>query len=189
MYVDKKQYIIEKIIKSHGPYKFFATLTFQRQVTDKEGFILASQFLKRLHACVFGEEEWLTTQRLEGVALLERTKLFKKSYGRDRGTCHFHFLIKDHPNLDARFHDAFIFGDAVSRAANSLNFKKKRKAVSKHGTNTQEVYSDNVISYVSKESRDFSWWLEPRLFFLPRHNTDECFLVDCDVRYLLNTAA
>lgn len=156
-----------KVIKSHGPYRFFVTLTFQHYLTgDAEGIEYASLFLRRLHRNLCGRE-WRSIPSICGAATLEHARIEKRSHGRDRGNCHFHMLLKDHCKFgEGNWAAIRNLNSAVKAAGNALNYQKTLKLVSKNGTKTKFVRDDGIISYISKESRHFSWWDEDRFFLI-----------------------
>lgn len=156
-----------KVIKSHGPYRFFVTLTFQYFLAnDEEGIEYASLFLRRLHRNMFGRK-WRSIEPIRGSVTLEHACIKKRSHGKDRGNCHFHMLLKDHEKFSKCNWSAIRkLNSAVKAAGNALNYQQTSKLVSKHGTKTKFVRDNGIINYITKEARDFSWWDEDRFFLL-----------------------
>ena len=189
-YLEIKQYHVAKEISKYGPYRFFVTLTFQRLVDDASALKHAEVFIGRLHKKLFGRYKWRAAKPLSGVSLLELKDVRKKrryvtaSNGvevlkpaepsktlliRDRGNCHFHFLIRWHPELGRNQTDALKRLEVAVRSAGmSLNYSKTEKLVGKDGVKVERVLDKGVVNYVSKEARDLSWWDEDRLFFIRR---------------------
>lgn len=165
-----KKYI--DFVNHYGPYRFFATITFQYKLTDTEGIAFASEHVKRLNRRLLGRS-WKKQkiQCLTGVATLEHASILKRSYDgqwiKDRGTCHFHFLLHDHAcfdvDKDVALHQLTEAWDASAR---SLNFKKTKKLVSAHGTDVQLVQMKGVCGYILKEAKLSSWARQQRLFYL-----------------------
>jgi hypothetical protein len=161
------------ILNSYWPYRFFATVSFQYKLTDKQGMEFASQHMRRLNKKLLGKY-WKShgIKCLTGVATLEHANIRKRitEDGRpikDRGTCHFHFLLHDHPSLDKNPNVALRqVTEAWEAAAQSLNYKKTRKLVSKNGTDVQLFHTTGVYGYILKEARNPSWKHEERLFLL-----------------------
>jgi len=154
------------------PYRFFATLTFQYRLSDSLGIAFASEHIKRLNKRLLGRS-WSKRglQCLAGVATLEHASILKHSYDgrviKDRGTCHFHFLLHDHPCFD-RYPEAALhqLTDAWEASARSLNYKATRKLVSVHGTNVQLFETTGVYGYILKEAKTPSWEHLERLFYM-----------------------
>jgi len=154
------------------PYKFFATLTFQYALTDRAGIAFASEHVKRFNRKLLGRN-W-SKQRLPcltGMATLEHASILKRTHDghaiKDRGTCHFHFLLHDHPSFDK---DPAIALHEVTQAweasARSLNYKSTRKLVSVNGTDVQLFETTGVYGYILKEAWMPSWKYQERLFYL-----------------------
>ncbi len=164
-----------EFMRLYGPYRFFATLTFQYALTDEQGITHASEHIKRLQKKLFGRH-WRKhgIPCLTGIATLEHASIFKqdkdsKAHIRDRGTCHFHFLLKDHPSLHK---DPLAALQQVTEAwetsARSLNYKISRKLVSTHGTDVRLIETDGIYGYVLKEAKNPAWKYQERLFYLDK---------------------
>jgi hypothetical protein len=162
-----------KIIEGYGEYKFFATLSYQYKLTDTDGIEFASQHIRRLNKKLSGKF-WRShgIKCITGISTLEHADIRKRfsKDGRplkDRGTCHFHFLLQDHGKLSSDPTLALRqMTEAWEAAARSLNFKKTRKLVSQNGTNVKLVDTTGVYGYILKEAKKKSWRDEERLFFL-----------------------
>jgi len=167
-----------QLVALHGPYRFFTTLTFQYFLSEKEAIESASQVIVALRRKLL-EMDWPSgfdpsgpCPSPGGIAVLEKASARKKLKGtshsiKDRGNCHFHFLLHDHPKLSldpAR--GLWELGKAWREAARGLNYKSKKKLVSVNGTDAQLVVTTDVIGYVLKEAKDWSWKNKQRLFFL-----------------------
>ncbi|MET3654266.1 hypothetical protein [Dyella japonica] len=198
-FLDIKHNQVADVIKQYGPYRFFVTLTFQRPVDDASALRHGEVFVGRLHKQLFGRYGWRSVRPLTGVVLLEREDIKKKRrypglqtgvellapvdvgkilWVRDRGNCHFHFLLRDHPALERRPVKALRrFQQAARKAGTSLNYSETEKLVSKNGVYVSLAPDKGAINYVSKESRYLSWWSEERLFFIHRSQEGEFDLV------------
>jgi hypothetical protein len=162
-----------KLIDKYDPYRFFATLSFQYELTDKQGIKFASQHIRRLNKKLLGKY-WKSHggKCLTGVTTLEHANIRKRATkdGRplkDRGTCHFHFLLHDHPSLDKDPNVALgQLTKAWEAAARSLNYRKTRKLVSKDGTDVQLFHTTGVYGYMLKEAWNPSWKRQERFFVL-----------------------
>lgn len=159
-------------VNDYGPYRFFASISFQYKLTDSEGIAYGSEHVKRLNKKLLGRS-WAKQeiQCLTGMATLEHASILKRSYDghriKDRGSCHFHFLLRDHPCFDRNLETAvYQLADAWAASARSLNYRETRKLVSAHGTDVQCVQTNAVTGYILKEARLFSWGQQERLFYL-----------------------
>lgn len=162
-----------KIFDWNWPYRFFCTLTFQYQLSDKQGIEFASQHIRRFNKSLLGKH-WKKHGALciKGVAVLEHASI-RKVVGEkrvpvsDRGSCHFHFLLNDHPSLDKDPNVALKqVTEAWERAARSINFRLTKKLVSKNGTDVQLFKTKGVYGYMLKESCNPTWRYQERLFLL-----------------------
>lgn len=198
-FLDIKHHQIASVISKYGPYRFFLTLTFQRSVDDVSALRHCEVFVGRLHKQLFGRYGWRSVRPLTGVVLLEREDIRKKRrypqpqngievvapvnvskilWVRDRGNCHFHFLLRDHPALEQRPVKALRrLQHAARKAGTSLNYSETEKLVSKNGVDVLLAPDKGAINYVSKESRYLSWWNEERLFFIHRSQEGKFDLV------------
>jgi hypothetical protein len=162
-------------IRLYGPYRFFATLTFQYALTDEEGIKHASEHIKRFLKKLFGRH-WQKhgIACLTGIATLEHASILKQDKDskrsiKDGGTCHFHFLLKDHPSLHKDPLAALRqVAEAWETSARSLNYKISRKLVSTHGTDVQLIQTDGIYGYVLKEGKNPVWKYQERLFYLDK---------------------
>jgi hypothetical protein len=167
-----------QLIALHGPYRFFTTLTFQYFLSEKEAIDSASQVVVALRRKLL-EMNWpigLDTPSLcpspGGIAVLEKASSCKKVKGtvqsiRDRGNCHFHFLLHDHPKLSSDpARGLWELGKAWREAARGLNYKNRKKLVSVNGTDAQLVATTGLFGYVLKEAKDWAWKDRERLFLL-----------------------
>jgi len=162
---------VTTLVRRLGPYRFFVTLTFQYRLSDQEGIEAASVFIRRLNRKLF-KRNWRNQGHfLRGVAFLERASIAKREHGKDRGNCHFHFLIEDPVLKDKPLLDrcgavaAREMGKAAAAAGSCLNYKGTRKLVSKRGTKVKHITDHKrTVSYVTKEARNPSWWTEDRFF-------------------------
>jgi hypothetical protein len=167
-----------QLVALHGPYRFFATLSFQHFLTEKQAVESASKVVAGLRRKLL-EMDWPSgfdpsspCPSPGGIAVLEKASIRKKLKGtphsiKDRGNCHFHFLLHDHPKLSldpAR--GLWELGKAWRETARGLNYKSQKKLVSVNGTDVQTVDTDGVIGYVLKEAKDWAWKEKERLFFL-----------------------
>jgi hypothetical protein len=154
------------------PYRFFTTLTYQYALTDRAGIDFASELLKRFNRKLLGRN-WKKKGLpcVTGVATLEHANILKLDQNeqaiKDRGTCHFHFLLHDHPNLPK---DPAAALQEVTKAweasARSLNYRKSRKLVSKNGTDVQLFQTTGLYGYILKEAKNPGWEYQERLFYL-----------------------
>jgi hypothetical protein len=159
-------------IDTNWPYRFFATLTFQFKLMDTQGIAFASEHIKRLNRRLLGRS-WSKQglQCLTGVATLEHASILKRSHDdhviKDRGSCHFHFLLHDHPcfdkNPDVALHQ---LTEAWEASARSLNYKVTRKLVSARGTNVQLFETTGVYGYILKEAKTPGWERQELLFYV-----------------------
>jgi hypothetical protein len=154
------------------PYRFFATLTFQHALTDREGINFASEHIKRFNRRLLGRN-WIRNALpcVTGIATLEHASIGKRGRDgqaiKDRGACHFHFLLQDHLSLSK---DPAVALREVTQAwatsARSLNYKSTRKLVSVHGTDVQLFQTTGVYGYILKEAKNPGWEHQERLFYL-----------------------
>lgn len=162
-----------EFIHKYGPYRFFATLSFQYKLNDYQGIDFASKFVRRLLKKLFGKH-WKKhgVKCLAGLATLEHASILKRvgkesRRVKDRGSCHFHFLLHDHPCFDHNPDVALRqLTDAWEKAAHGLNYKATRKLVSANGTDVQLIQTNGIYGYILKEAKNPSWRNEERLFFL-----------------------
>lgn len=169
LYLNTHQGIAADFIHSLGPFRFFITLTFNHRVTDEEGIEHASTFVRRLLKQIFGRYKWRNEPPLQGIAVLERARVERRG-PRDRGRCHFHFLIKNHQSLQQHPIKALkTIKVAVEHAALGLNLSSNKKLTSKSGFDATLVLSDGIFEYLTKEARYRRWHKEERLFFLDKH--------------------
>lgn len=199
-FLDIKHYKAADVISSYGPYRFFVTLTFQRPVDDVLALEHGEVFIGRLHKRLFGRYKWRSERPLGGVVVLEREDVRKKRrysapYSsvelvsvnktqriRDRGNCHFHFLLHWHPGLGGKLVEALRRLElAVGKAAMNLNYSKTEKLVSKDGFRVKLAVDKGAVNYVSKEAKHLSWWKEDRLFLLDRTEDYEFKFVPCNI--------
>jgi hypothetical protein len=164
------------ILDSYWPYRFFATLSFQYPLGDKQGIAFASQLVRRLNKKLLGKH-WKSNEDIKcltGAATLEHASIrkvvgddVKRRPCRDLGSCHFHFLLHDHPRLDR---DPNIALDQMTaawgKAARSLNYTQTRKLVSVNGTNVQLFQTKGLYGYVLKEAKNPDWKNNERLFLM-----------------------
>jgi hypothetical protein len=156
------------------PYRFFATLTFQYKMTDAQGIMFASRHLKRFNKKLLGKRwQKLGLKCVTGIAVLEHAGVRKVAPNgralKDLGSCHFHFLLQDHPifhtDLEASLKQVTA---AWEKAARSLNYKDTRKLVSFHGTDVQIFQTTGVYGYMLKEAKNHGWEHQERLFYVDR---------------------
>lgn len=164
------------ILDSYWPYRFFATLSFQYPLDDKQGIAFASQHVRRLNKKLLGKH-WKsndTIKCLTGAAILEHASI-KKVIGKgierrpckDLGSCHFHFLLQDHACFDQDPNIALVqLTAAWKKAARSLNYTLRRKLVSVNGTNVQLFETKGLYGYVLKEAKNPDWKNHERLFLM-----------------------
>jgi hypothetical protein len=172
------QLFIRKAITDYGPYRFFVTLSFQYTLSKWQAKEYAEQVAREVIKAVTGKHEKKRNRKaaLEGVAILEMAKLFEKG---DKGG-HFHFLIKNHPDLEnLKDDDALVvidkaFKAAASRLKLSNLYHRNRKVVEStvlvnqtHGVKSVIVYYDHGIAdYLAKEARNDDWDMQERFFYL-----------------------
>jgi hypothetical protein len=199
-FLDVKHYKVADVISSYGPYRFFVTLTFQRPVDDVSALRHGEVFIGRLHKRLFGRYKWRSVKPLSGVVMLERKDVRKKrrcsaqsssvepvsvsktQWIRDRGNCHFHFLLHWHPELGGKLVEALRRLEvAVGKAAMGLNYSKTESLVSKDGFRVKLAVDRGAINYVSKEAKYLSWWMEDRLFLFRRTEDFEFEFVSCNI--------
>lgn len=160
------------IVAEYGPYRFFPTLTFNYPLTDGEGIDTASLLIRRLNKKLLGKH-WRSKgiEPLRGIATLERTKLKRNADcgepRKDRASCHFHFLVRDHDIL-ARDDTAALaeFEAAFGAVARRLNYQRKTQLVGKDGAKVSAVYSEGAHEYVVKDAWKYNWELSKRFFLL-----------------------
>lgn len=166
-FIDVKQYQVMNAVDSYRKYRFTTTLTFQYFITPAEAIAAASTFIRRLHRGLFGRYGWRNVDSLNGVAFLEFANIKRRRHGRDRGNCHFHFLIANHPSFEQHPIRALrSLQDAVGTAGSSLNYRKTAKLVSKLGTHVGLVSDRGAITYATKEAKHLSWWQQDRAFLI-----------------------
>jgi hypothetical protein len=172
------QSFIRNAIYEYGPYRFFVTLSFQYTMSKWQAKEFAAQITRDVIKAITGKHEKKRNKKmpLDGVAVLEMAKLFKK--GSEGG--HFHFLIKDHPDLaklsdeDAVIAIEKAFKDAASRIKLCNQYHRGRRVVEstvlvnrEHGVDVEIVFDNyGVADYVSKESRKSDWDIQERFFYL-----------------------
>lgn len=164
-----------KIIKmrdrllSAGPYRNWGTLTFQYELQDNHAKRFASDHWRKTQRELLGRN-WIDRgiQQLTGLVIMEKAMIFARTT-REFGSCHFHYLIHDHPALDrddnraaAQLEAAFV------AAARSLTHKNRRwQLVSKHGAVIDPVWDQvGICGYVAKEAASRSWQWSDRVRFL-----------------------
>jgi len=167
-----------ELVALHGPYRFFATLSFQYRLSEKPAVDSASQVVEALQRKLLecdwpaGADSTAPCPILGGVAVLEKANVRKKLRGtsqsiKDRSNCHFHFLLHDHPKLSSDpTRGLWEFSKAWREAARGLNYRNTKKLVSVNGTDAQLVASAEVLGYVLKGAKDWGWKDKERLFFL-----------------------
>lgn len=154
-----------------GPYRFFGTLTFQYNVTDRQAREFASKHWRKTQRELLGRN-WIGrgVPHMTGITVMERAEIFNHDT-RQFSNFHFHYLIHDHPILDrddaraeAQLEAAFI------EAARSLTHKNRRwQLVSKHGASVSRIWDPaGACSYVSKEAWNPWWCWETRILYLCR---------------------
>jgi hypothetical protein len=165
-------------LQLNGPYRFFATLSFEYELPYAKAIEYGSLHARRVTKHAIGKHwKWRGLAPLTGMVVLERAKLFHRST-RKFGGYHFHYLIEDHPSLPRDDQAALkVMQDAFQKAAKRLVLKslkrkgrksKDVKLVTKaNGTQVQLVYDlPGVCKYVSKEAWHWQWeWLD-RVFYL-----------------------
>jgi len=181
------------ILDSYWPYRFFATLSFQYPLDDMQGIDFASQHVRRLNKKLLGKH-WKSNEEircLTGAATLEHASIrkvigkgMKQRLSKDLGSCHFHFLLQDHPCLDKDPNIALRqLTEAWQKAARSLNYTQTRKLVSVNGTDVQLFETKGLYGYVLKEAKNPDWKNHERLFLM-----DSEGLLPIDLReYSLST--
>jgi hypothetical protein len=169
------------LVTPYGPYRFFASLSFQYFLSEKQAIDSASKVVVGLNRKLL-ELDWPSEANPPpkscpfptGIAVLEKTSIRKKIQGsprciKDRGNCHFHFLLRDHPKLSSDpTRGLWQLSRAWGEVARGLNYQKTRKLVSVNGTDVQLVVTNGVIGYVLKEAKNSSWKYQERLFYLDR---------------------
>ena len=169
---------IRDAILEYGPYRFFVTLSFQYTLSKSQAKEFAEQVAREVIKAITGKHGKQRSRKppLEGVAILEMAKLFEKG---DEGG-HFHFLIKDYPDLATLSDDDAIavidkaFKAAAYRLKLSNLYHRKRKVVEStvlvnrmHGVRTRLVYYNfGVADYLAKEARNHDWDMQERFFYL-----------------------
>lgn len=169
---------IRDAILEYGPYRFFVTLSFQYTLSKLQAKEYAEQVAREVIKAITGKHGKQRNKKppLEGVAILEMAKLFEKG---DKGG-HFHFLIKDYPDLAALSDDdaVAVIDKAFKVAADRLKltnlYHRKRKVVQStvlvnhtHGVRTRLVYYNfGVADYLAKEARNHDWDMQERFFYL-----------------------
>ncbi|WP_243038729.1 hypothetical protein [Dyella sedimenti] len=164
-----------KIIKardgllSAGPYRNWGTLTFQYELSDKHAKQFASDHWRKTQRELLGRN-WISKgiQPLTGLVIMEKAMIFARTT-REFGSCHFHYLIHDHPALDrdnnraaAQLETAFV------AAARTLTHRNRRwQLVSKHGAVVDPVWDQaGICGYVAKEAASRNWKWHDRVRFL-----------------------
>lgn len=167
-----------QLVALHGPYRFFATLSFQHLLSERQAIDAASKVVTGLHRKLLGlnRPDGITATSScpspGGIAVLEKKSIRKKLKSssqtiKDRGNCHFHFLLHDHPKLSSDpAKDLRELSKAWHEAARALNYKNGKKLVSVNGTDMQLVVTSDVIGYVLKEAKDWAWKDSERLFLI-----------------------
>jgi hypothetical protein len=167
-----------QLVALYGPYRFFASLSFQYFLSEQQAIESASRVLAGLNSKLL-ELDWPSEDSPPdpcpfptGVAVLEKANIRKKAQGiahriKDRGNYHFHFLLHDHPKLSSDpKRGLWQLSKAWREVARRLNHEKTRTLVSVNGTDVQLVVTDGVIGYILKEAKDWSWKDRERLFLL-----------------------
>lgn len=157
----------DKILTA-GPFKFFATQSFQYEIEDDYGRHVASTVWQRTHKLIFGKR-WrrLGIPPMTGIAVMEKAQIFARST-RVFGTCHFHYLIHPHPLFCPYGHAVAIqLHDALSKAASSITNTKGWHLVSKKGTDVSLIESEwATLKYLAKEAWNPTWRWDERVFYL-----------------------
>lgn len=168
---------IKKTIEDYGPYKFFATLSFQRPLNPLQTIEFGKQVMRSVIKATIGKRSKQRRRHppVEGIAVLEMARLFE---GANEGG-HFHFLLKDHPNLPCRDEDAIAFltrafKDATARLKLANPHRGRRSVVESTrlvspvvGVDVRYVYSQSGIAgYISKQVDRSDWDFMGRFFFL-----------------------
>lgn len=162
---------VRELLESYSPYRFFMTLSFQYELSDREGQEALGKAWRRCMKKVLGKR-WISkgVKPLTGVAVMEKAQIFDKS-SLEFGSCHFHMLIHDHHRLpkDDLFAGILLFL-AFADAANQLTHKNRRhQLVSKHGVHLKIIgprQSRSFCKYVAKEARQTGWRWDERVFYL-----------------------
>lgn len=153
-------------IDIYKPYQYFATITFQYLIPEYTAKKCASTLIRRLNKKLLGRN-YDKSKPIHGIAVLEKASILHDDKKKDRGNCHFHFLIKAHPSLVGDPQELLgSFEKAFRTAALGLNLHKTKYLVSKEGTNVQLITDEHVFEYVAKEAWHPAWKQEERLFFL-----------------------
>jgi hypothetical protein len=162
----KKQYYID-MLNGSGPFRFFNTLTFQYLISDDQGRELADIYWRRTTKNIFHRKRTLPLTSIQGIALLERAPIYENG----PKSCHFHFLIKDHPvfSMDESVAIAQLMSAAWKASRNFKTFDG-RTLVSEEtkGIDVRSVYDDNVAGYLLKDASQFGWRGTERLFYLDK---------------------
>jgi len=166
--------LTRKQLESWGPYRFFMTLSFQYELSDKEGQEVLAKVWRRLMKKVLGKR-WIKKgiKPLTGIVVLERAQLFAQST-REFGSCHFHLLVHEHPRLPKNdIFAAIKLLQAFIDAAKQMTHPNRRwQLVSKHGVNLKVIRpgeSASFAKYVAKEAVRHDWKWDERVFFLGKN--------------------
>lgn len=166
------QFQVARDLDSAGPYRAFATLTFNEFINERAAWSIASKHWRKVERELLGRN-WIEKEipQMTGLVVLEHAAV-AKNIKNPLASCHFHYLIHDHPKLSRDDNSAVReLSQAFVVAARQLTHKNRRSQVtSKNGTDVQLVTNQwRLCQYVSKEATRTPWfWNSRRIRFLCR---------------------
>ncbi len=128
-----------QFIKGKGPYKYHLTITFTTQLSGDTAYKSMLFYLHLLNQKIFGSRYKKKSLHIEGFVFAE---------SQIDGNTHYHILIKDNPLFHVA--DKPSFKHHVFDLLTKVKSGKSRQLMHPNGVQLDEVYSDDIIGYVTK---------------------------------------
>ncbi|MBB6184783.1 hypothetical protein [Oleiagrimonas soli] len=154
-------------VESFGPYKFFLTLSFQKDINKHDAKNMAAKVIRRMNKFIYGRYYKKYNSHIKGVCVLEEAPIFRPVSCLSKGNAHFHFLFQEIIEKDGTKLALDKLKDTFIRASNTLNPVYGKKFVSKGNMDVQIVKdAAAAMQYVCKESRNSNWLIEDHIYAL-----------------------
>ncbi len=153
-----------QFVKNNGPFAYFFTLTYPRQMGIGEILRYADNLVHRLNNKIFGRGYARGSDWMEGVAILEDHKL-----GNSRNDLHLHILAKHNARYNKYSYNQIL--NMFYNTADKVVDDGKRQVFYEKCIDFQEYRDDGAIEYCFKQVWDGN--LDRVKFFNKRGMSDK----------------
>lgn len=138
---------LKQFVKNNGPFAYFITLTYPRQMGIGEIIRYADNLVHRLNNKIFGRGYAQGSDWMEGIAIIEDHKL-----GNSRNDLHLHILVKHNKKFNNYSYYQIL--NMFYNVADKVVDDGKRQVFYEKCIDFQEYRDDGAIEYCFKQVWD-----------------------------------